>query len=133
LSEAIETTATSVSLDDDGLIHVVANGTASTAQTVKETVAAIHSLVPRPRPAIFDARRWPRAGTDVWTALIDALPTIVSAAAVLVQPEGVAWLGGFPAAVNRLMLPMEVFTDEAEALRFIRQYLPGPGEDYEEE
>lgn len=133
MSEVIKTTATSVFVDDDGVIHVVANGTPSTAQSVKETVSAIQSLVPGPRPAIFDARLWPRAGSDAWTALIDALPAIVSAAAVLVRPEGMALLGGFPSAVNRLMLPMEVFTEESKAIAFIRQFLPGQGEEFEEE
>jgi hypothetical protein len=132
LSEVIETTATSVFLDERGVLHVVSNGTMSTPETVAETVAVIHILVSRPVPALFDARKWPKAGSDTWMAIIDVLPSIVSASALLVLPDGEALLGGFPSAVNRLMLPLEVFTDESEATAFLEQFITGD-DDWEEE
>jgi hypothetical protein len=55
---------------------------------------------------------------------IDLLPSTVSAGAILVEAAGRADLGGFPEAVNRLMVPFDVFTDEAEAMAFLVRFLP---------
>jgi hypothetical protein len=55
---------------------------------------------------------------------IDLLPGTISAGAILVEAAGRADLGGFPEAVNRLMVPFAVFTDEAEAEAFLTHFLP---------
>jgi hypothetical protein len=124
MSELITTTAASVFVDDHGLVNIVSNGTQSTAQTVRETFAAARSLVTVPTPTLFDARNWPRAGAGFWVTFIDLLPATVSAGAILVLPAGRADLGGFPEAVNRLMVPFDVFTDEGEARTFLMRFVP---------
>jgi hypothetical protein len=42
----------------------------------------------------------------------------------LIGPEGRTDLGGFPEAVNRLMVPFDVFSDEVEAKAFLTRFLP---------
>jgi hypothetical protein len=123
-SEVLNTTAAAVFVDDHGLLHIVSNGIQSTAETVRETFAAARSLLTAPAPTLFDARNWPRAGAGFWVTFIDLLPGTVSAGAILVEPAGRADLGGFPEAVNRLMVPFDVFTDEAEAKAFLMHFIP---------
>lgn len=131
MSEVRHTTAAEVFVDDHGLLNIVSNGTQSTEQTVRETFAAARSLLDRPTPTLFDVRDWPRAGAGFWVTFIDLLPTTVSAGAILVGPEGRADLGGFPEAVNRLMVPFDVFSDEDQAKTFLTRFLP-PTEEEEE-
>ncbi|HEY4606870.1 MAG TPA: hypothetical protein VIH55_04400 [Acidimicrobiia bacterium] len=123
MSEAIESTAASVFMDDRGLLHIVSNGTPSTKTTVRETFGAARTLTEHPVPTLFDARRWPVGGSDFWVAFIDVLPSVVSAGAILIEPDEVAGLGGFPRAVNRLMVPFEVFTEEDEAIAFLVPFI----------
>jgi len=124
MSQVIQTTAASVFVDDHGLLHVVSNGIESTPGTVRETFAAARSLLTRPTPTLFDARNWPKPGSGFWVTFIDLLPSAVSAGAILVGPEGRDDLGGFPGAVNRLMVPFEVFDDESAAIAFLVQFVP---------
>jgi len=123
LSELIKTTATSIFIDDLGLLHIASNGVPSTKQTIAETFAAARTLTTRPVPTLFDARKWPMGGADFWVTFIDLLPSVVSAGAILIEPDRATGLGGFPRAVNRLMIPFEVFTDEDQATEFLSQFL----------
>lgn len=124
MSEVIETTAASVFVDDHGLLNVVANGIRSTAETAREMFAAARSLIDQPTPTLFDFRLWPPARADFWATFIDLLPATVSAGSVLITHGGRAQLGAFPEAVNRLMVPFDVFTDEDEAKEFLLRYQP---------
>ena len=126
MSQVIETTAASVFVDDHGLLHIVSNGMESTSVTVRETFAAARSLLTRPAPTLFDARNWPKPGSGFWVTFIDLLPSVVNAGAILVVPEGRDDLGGFPGAVNRLMVPFEVFDDVDAATAFLMQFVPTP-------
>lgn len=126
MSEVIETTASTVFVDDHGWLNIVSNGKQSTAETVRETFAAARSLLDRPAPTLFDARLWPKAGSGFWVTFIDLLPSAVSAGAILISPDARAGLGAFPEAVNRLMVPFEVFDDHEAASAFLMQFTPGP-------
>ncbi|MGH8912995.1 MAG: hypothetical protein ACRDZM_00575 [Acidimicrobiia bacterium] len=128
MSRKIETQAATVFADDQGLLYIVSNGTPSTDRTVKETFAAARTLTIRPMPTLFDARQWPIGGSDFWVTFIDELPSVVSAGAILVDPDDEAALGGFPRAVNRLMVPFEVFTEQDAAVVFLRQFANHPPE-----
>jgi hypothetical protein len=124
MREVITTTAALVFVDDHGVLHIVSNGIQSTAETVRETFAAAQSLLTAPAPTLFDVREWPRPGAGFWVNFIDLLPASVSAGAILIAPGGRATLGGFPDAVNRLMVPFDVFTDEEEAEAFLLRFVP---------
>jgi hypothetical protein len=128
MSDLIHTTATTLFVDAHGLLNIVTNGTQSTEDTVRETFAAARSFLDRPAPTLFDVRHWPRAGAGFWVTFIELLPATVSAGAILVGPEGRDDLGGFPEAVNRLLVPFDVFDDEDEAKAFLIRFLPPPEE-----
>lgn len=123
MREVITTQASEVSLDEHGLLHIVSNGSPSTDETVEETFAAARSLIEHPVPTLFDARKWPIGGSDFWVKFIDSLPSVVSAGAIVVEPDDAAGLGGFPKAVNRLMVPFEVFTAEEAAVEFLLRFV----------
>ena len=133
MQQVITTTAASVFVDDHGLLHIVSNGTLSTNETVNETFAAARTLIERPIPTLFDARKWPIGGSDFWVAFIDALPSVVSAGAIVIDPGTSSALGGFPKAVNRLMVPFEVFTSEEEAVEFLLRFVQPLGDLDQEE
>jgi hypothetical protein len=132
MTETITTTAASLFLDVHGLLHIASNGIPSTKKTVTETFAAARTLAPHPIPTLFDARMWPIGGADFWVTFIDLLPSVVSAGAILIAPDQATGLGGFPRAVNRLMIPFEVFTVEDEAIEFLIPFVRPIPEDEEE-
>ena len=129
----ITTTAASVYVDDQGLLHIVSNGTSSSGETVNETFAAPRTLTEQPIPTLFDARKWPIGGSDFWVAFIDSLPSVVSDGAIIIDPGAPSALGGFPKAVNRLMVPFEVFTSEEEAVEFLLRFVRPLGDIAHEE
>lgn len=133
MHQVITTTAASVYIDDQGLLHIVSNGTSSNKETVNETFAAARTLIEQPIPTLFDARTWPIGGSDFWVAFIDALPSVVSAGAILIDPGTSSALGGFPKAVNRLMVPFEVFTSDVEAVEFLLRFVQPLGDIDQEE
>ena len=133
MHQVITTTAASVYIDDQGLLHIVSNGTSSNKETLNETFAAARTLIEQPIPTLFDARKWPMGGSDFWVAFIDALPSVVSAGAILIDPGASSALGGFPKAVNRLMVPFEVFTSDVEAVEFLLRFVQPLGDIDQEE
>jgi len=128
MSEVIETTGSTVFVDDHGLLNIVSNGKHSTADSARETFTAARSLIERPVPTLFDARLWPRPGSGFWVTFIDLLPSTVSAGAILISPGSRDVLGAFPDAVNRLMVPFEVFDSREAATAFLMQFAPDPSE-----
>ena len=109
---------------DDGIIHIQAKGVASTPETMTETFTVVHDLTDgEPRPALFDARTWPTwpaVDREVWATFISGALPAFSAAAVIVDPASPPQSVAFPETIDRLMIPFRIFTDEAEALAFLR-------------
>ena len=118
---AIETTATVVWIDD-GIIHIQMKGTPSTGATVTETLGAVRDLLDGvPRPVLFDVRNWPMGGSpEAWTILISEMRSIFSAAAAIIDPASAPKGAKFPTAIDRLLIPFKEFTDESDALAFLK-------------
>ena len=118
--DAIETTSMTVWIDD-GIVCFRSRGVPSTRETVIETLGVVGDLVGgAPKPVLFDARAWPSADPQSWSTFISKAEGLFSAAAVIVGSESLDQLGGFPDVIDRLLVPFKVFTDEAEALAFLR-------------
>ena len=122
--DAIEVTQGTVWVDD-GIIIARANGVPGTPETVSEAFGVFRDLTGGvPAPMLFDARDWPPDGPTVWSTAVANIESAVSAIAMLVDPDSSVEVGPFPEAIARLLIPMRVFTDEAEALAFLRESLP---------
>ena len=121
-SDRIETTATTVWIDD-GVAHIRAKGVMSTPETVAETYEVLRGLLADgPMPVLFDARLWPGPERQAWASLIKDMSSVFTAGALLIEPELEADLGTYPEMVHRLLMPFGVFTEESEALDFVRAY-----------
>ena len=118
------TTTARVWLDDDGIVHYVSIGVSSTADTVMEGLTAVGQLTDgKPSPILFDSRGWPSGDPASWVQYINMIEMVCSAAAVVVDAESASALGAFPARIDELVIPFQVFYDEDEALEFVRSYL----------
>ncbi len=106
---------------DDGIIYMKSKGIPSTSESVIQTLAVIHDLADGSRrPTLFDARNWPKTDGKVWATAMFNLRADISAGAFLVDPDSPIDLGRWPETVDQMVIPTQVFTDEAEALKFLR-------------
>ena len=116
---------------DDGILIGTSKGEASTEGTVSELFAALEELVGEERfPMLFDARGWPGGSLGAWQAAIPHFGKVCTAVAMLVDaepPQATAIHMG--QAIDRLLIPFRIFSDEAEAMAFLhRMSAAGPNE-----
>lgn len=113
---------------DDGIIvsrernfHLPRN-----VEHVSAAVAATAELAGRePCAALWDTRGFPRPEPQSWRFFIDRSFELFKALAIVTDPESIALLGAFPMAMDALLVPVRVFTDEAEALDWIGTFAGG--------
>ena len=118
--DAMEST-TSVVWIDAGIVYSRMKGTPRTVDSVLETFAVIRDLIDGvPMPVLFDLRKRLASERDKWDTFIEHALSLFTAVAFVVDPESSPRIGGYPEAINRLLIPFGVFTDEAEALAFLR-------------
>jgi len=116
-----ETASARIWRDEDGIVHYVSRGVASTAQSVDENMQHVRNISDGRRvPILFDARDWPRGDPSSWARFISIVESVCLAAAVLVNPTSEKALGRFPDLIDDLVVPFRVFKDEDEALAFLR-------------
>ena len=122
--DAVET-ATSFYWVYDGILYVRNKGIRSTGDTVIDSRTAIRDLMDgAPLPMLNDLRGWPGTDPEGWTTFVQNIASVSSAVAFVVDAESSARLGPWPEAMNRLLIPFQVFTEEAEALAFLQGFLP---------
>ena len=120
------TSTAQIWLDNEGIIHIVATGVASTADTTGETLGVLTDLVAGSRaPILFNLHQWPSGDPSFWTRFTQTLQSVCLAGAVVIDPQAVAKLGTFPSLINTLLIPFQVFSDEDEALAFLRSHISG--------
>ena len=111
-------------IDGEGIVHFVATGAASTADTAADNLAVLEELTAGGKTAIlFDVRSWPSGSPAFWVRFINAVEHICLAGAILVDPQSQDNLGTFPSLISSLLVPLQVFLDEDEALAFLRNHL----------
>lgn len=125
----IETSASIISLSDEGIIYDVSpRAVRFTMEQARESMAAYLEITGGLRsPLLVDIRqvqgidraaRQHLTGPDGERA--------VSAVALLADSALTRAIGNFFIGLNRPSFPVRVFTSEEEALRWLRGYLPGP-------
>jgi hypothetical protein len=121
--DAIETTQGTIWLRD-GILIERTKDVLSTVETVAETFDVFHDLGGgSPRPFLFDVRVWQGGKPAAWRLAIKNIESTFIAVALLIDPESPSIAGPYPEAVGRLLIPVEFFTDEEEALAFLRGFL----------
>ena len=118
-TQSVDTAATNVTYDGR-LLTISSNGVHSTRASVDETLRVARELVGDTRgPMLFDARRWPGGDAEGWASVIASIGELFSTTAMLVSEEMVDEIGPFPDAIDRLVIPFKIFTDESEAKEFL--------------
>ncbi len=113
-------------VDDEGIIHIVATGAASTADSTAETLGVVGELTAGGKaPILFDVRRWPSGDAAFWSLFVNTIESVCLAGAAVVDPQAAASLGAFPSAIDSMLVPFRVFSDDDEALAFLRTHLSG--------
>ncbi len=127
-SDAIETIGSLVWMTD-GIVVTQAKGVPSTRGSVTELFDAVREVIDgTPRPLLFDARKWPRGDPEAWTTAISNFESTCTAIGMLIDPDSPAEVAGFPDVIDRLLIPFRIFTDEGEAVAFLRTHLGAPPE-----
>ena len=120
--DAVETTTGTVWLKD-GIIIERSKGVPTTSETVGEIFGVLRDLSGGvPAPLLWDARKWPGGDVETWTTAFAELKSTLTAVALLVEPESSVGTGPF--FLDRMPAPFQVFTDETEALAFLREFIP---------
>ncbi len=123
---AIETMGSTVWMEG-GIVVTRAKNRPSTRESVTELFDVVRDLVEGvPRPLLFDARVWPKGEPEAWTTAISNFEATCTAVAMLIDPGSPAETTGFPAVIDRLLIPFRIFTDEAEAVAFLRSKADPP-------
>jgi len=121
-NDAAEVTEATVWLND-GIIFQKAKPVRGTAATVEEVISAVRELSDGVRRPLFhDVRNWPGGDAAAWSLAHDEMPAMLTRVAMLVDSQASNRTGPFSA--DRWPIPFGVFTDQAEALAFLRGNLP---------
>lgn len=72
---------------------------------------------------LFDARQWPGGDPEAWVAFISNSEKLFSSGAMLFDTSAPPVVGRFPEFIDRFVIPFRTFTDETEAMAFLRTQL----------
>jgi hypothetical protein len=123
--DSITTKTGRIWVDDEGIIHIVATGAASTAESTAETLGVVTELTAGTKaPILFDVRRWPSGDPAFWVLFTNTVERVCLAGAAVIDPQAADSLGSFPSLIDSLLIPFRVFADEDAALAFLRTHLP---------
>ena len=76
------------------------------------------------RPFLFDIRNFLGSSPKAVILAISRVKSTFSAVAALIDPESASGLRPYLEAIGRLLYPVHFFTDEEEALAWLRGFLP---------
>ena len=108
-------------LDDEGIIHFRAMGIRSTAASVERNFRFAHKLAGgTPVPFLFHAENWPSGDAMSWRRFIDVIESVSSAVAVIMPEADRPKMGRFPELLDALVVPFRMFTEEDDAMAFLR-------------
>lgn len=124
---SIRTDMVEMNLDQSGVVRVTEHNPEArhTAETMDADLEAFRTLTNgQALPAIWDVRRMSRPTPVGWQALMEQLPEVLPALALVVDDESRLIAGAFPEALNAFMLPTRVFEDLTSAQQWAEQFVP---------
>jgi hypothetical protein len=123
-----QTSATRLVLDDEGIVTTrpLNLDQPRTAEMVTEILDGVVELTgSRLCPVLWipgDVNMRPGG----WQVLVDRVGGIAPAVGIVQEDEAAGRLGAFPSVVDALMLPVRVFTSEADARQWLLQFVASP-------
>lgn len=109
----------------DGILVERAKPVYGTVEMAEETFDVFGDLSEGSlRPLLFDVREWRGGEAEAWVLTIERASSLFTAVAVLVDAESAPVVGRFPQIIGRFIVPAELFTDEVEAMDFLRGFVP---------
>ena len=98
-----------------------------TAAVTNATLDVLAELSgPEKRPALWDPRAFDRIHAEGWLVLVERLPAMVTALAILVDDDVEPLLGTFPQHIDALFFPVRLFREEEQAIEWLRGFLDTP-------
>ncbi len=121
-----ESAVTRYWLRDDGIVigRDVNTDVQRTAAVTNATLDVLAELSgPEKRPALWDPRAFDRMYPEGWLVLIERLPEMITALAILVDDDVEPFLGTFPQHMDSLLFPVRLFRDEDKAIEWLQGFL----------
>jgi hypothetical protein len=118
-----------MTLGPDGVVVVVETNpdVRHTADSMKADVDAFRELTQGvPLPVLWDVRSMSRPTPDAWREFLEDVAGALTALAMIVDEGSRNVTGSFSWAMNSFLFPAQVFESYAEALDWLRQFVP-PG------
>lgn len=95
-----------------------------TAAVTHDNMDVLADLIgPGLRPGLWDPRAFDRIHPQGWVVLIERLPEMISALAIVVDDQLEDLLGAFPQYMDALLFPVRKFRDEEEAIIWLTGFL----------
>lgn len=121
--QVIDTNSATLELVE-GILHIISKGIETNLESITATFEAAMVLSQGRRiPVLFDARLWPGSTLDGWVYGIANLMANFTAVAMIVNPARPPEFGSRLDAIDRLMIPFRVFTEESEAASFLARHV----------
>ena len=112
----------------DGIVCIQRKDLPATRETTLEVFAAVADLTEGvPSPLFFDTRGSSLINPSAWEAVVSRIASTFSAVALVIDPNPERQVTSFLDIINRLLIPVRGFTDEAEAVEFLRGAAPHSG------
>ena len=121
-----ESAVTRYWLRDDGIVvgRDINTHIERTSAVTNDTLDVLAELSgPGLRPALWDPRAFDKMYPEGWIVLVERLPEIVSALAILIDDAVEPFLGTFPQHMDALLFPVRLFREEDAAIAWLQGFL----------
>ena len=121
----VESAIARYTLRDDGI--VVARAINPKAPRNRESTAATLDVLggligEEPKPVLWDHRATPRLEPEAWVQVIGRVGKMLVALAIVTDEGSSPKLGTYPNAIGALLVPTREFTDQDQAIAWLRQF-----------
>ncbi len=127
MSEIQVTTDTvTYTLRDDGIVvgRAVNPDRVRTPQDVASSLDRLDEATGGVRmPGLWDPRSLHHFPAPAWRTLISRLELSLLALAIMTDEQMESALGGFPQAIDSLLIPVRLFRSESEAIEWLAQFV----------
>ncbi len=123
--KSIETATTLFTLTDDGILigRAIKPETPRSAESTAAALDQLEFLLEGRRyPGLWDPRTVDRFPAEAWSMMISRLDKSLVALAILIDDTMPGSLGAFPEAISSILMPVQTFQDESEAMNWLRQF-----------
>lgn len=124
--EVGETAYSRLTLCDDGILeaHPIQRRAPRNAALLTETMGALTAVAGgKSRPVLWDPAGTIPIPPDGWQTIVERVKGVISALAIVIDPDEAPLLGRFPESMNMLLIPVRIFNDATTARRWLLQFV----------